>query len=111
MNEADDLKAVIESRHGRTATFVQSVPIRETLPDSTVWEGVVYVFELMGHPKATCAYGWSAPMAGTARPQFVAVLRTGEVGSPLDAIHAALGVGMVRRSCPSLNLESTLGRL
>ena len=35
---------------------MQSVPVRETFDGKTVWEGVVHIFDLIGHPTATHAY-------------------------------------------------------
>ena len=37
---------VVALMHGGTATFVQFVPVRGTFGGSTVWEGVVHVFDL-----------------------------------------------------------------
>jgi hypothetical protein len=36
--------------YGGSATLSQSVPVRETFEGKTVWEGVVHVFDLTGHP-------------------------------------------------------------
>lgn len=55
-----ELKHAIEVQHGGTATFVQSVPVKETFDGATVWEGSVHVFDLVGNPKATRAYAWSS---------------------------------------------------
>jgi hypothetical protein len=52
----DDLKTAIESQHGGVATLAQSVPVRETFEGQPIWEGVVHVFDLEGHPTATRAY-------------------------------------------------------
>jgi hypothetical protein len=52
----DRLRKTVELMHGGKATFVQFVPVRETFGGSTVWEGVVHVFDLDGHPTATRAY-------------------------------------------------------
>jgi hypothetical protein len=41
---------------------------------ATVWEGVVHVFDLEGHPKATRAYAWSSPIEGSTKRRFFAVL-------------------------------------
>ena len=49
-DEVDQLKEAVERMHGGAATLAQSVPIRETFEGKTVWEGVVHVFELAGHP-------------------------------------------------------------
>ena len=63
--ECDVLRRAVESQHGGTAIFIQSVPVSETHNDKTVWEGVVHVFDLAGHPKATRAYAWSSPIEGS----------------------------------------------
>ena len=56
---ADQLRRALEAQHGGTATLVQSVPVRESFRDVTVWDGVVHVFDLADHPKAKRAYAWS----------------------------------------------------
>ena len=39
--------------------------VRETFEGKEVWDGVVHVFDLAGHPKATRAYAGSSPVEGT----------------------------------------------
>lgn len=84
-----ELKQAVESRHGGTATLVQSVPVRETQGPETVWEGTVHVFDLAGHPKATRAYAWSYEREGGKR-RFFAVLGIPPINSPRDAVRAAI---------------------
>lgn len=89
--DLDQLKQAIESQHGGTATHAQPVPVRETFEGKPVWEGVVHVFDLAGHPKATRAYTWSSPVEGSeTRRRFYAVLHMGKIQSPLDAVRAAI---------------------
>ena len=57
---------------------------------AVVWEGVVHVFDLTGHPKATMAYAWSSPIEGGDKRRFFAVLHHGLVKSPADAVRAAI---------------------
>jgi hypothetical protein len=38
--------------HGVESTHVQSVPVKEVFESKTIWEGIVEVFDLIGHPKA-----------------------------------------------------------
>jgi hypothetical protein len=71
--DARQLEEAIEVQHGGTATLVQVVPVKETFKGSTVWEGVVHVFDLAGHPKATRAYAWSSPIEGNTKRRFFAV--------------------------------------
>lgn len=86
----DQLKAAVEGLHGGTATLMQSVPVREVFERATVWDGVVHVFRLEGHPKATQAYAWSSPIDGCDKRRMVAVLHLGGIRSPLDAVRAAI---------------------
>jgi hypothetical protein len=88
--EADQLKTAVEHLHGGTATLAQSVPVRETFKGKPVWEGVVHVFDLAGHPTAIRAYAWSSPIEGSTKRRFVAVLHTARVNSPLEAVRAAI---------------------
>ncbi len=87
-----DLKRAVESMHHCKATLAQSVPVRERHGDVTVWEGVVHVFDLTGHPKATRAYAWSSPIEGSDKRRFFAVLHLPPVTSPVEAVRAAIMV-------------------
>jgi hypothetical protein len=84
------LKDAIETQHGGVAFFVQSVPVKETYNGRPVWNGVVHVFDLEGHPKATRAYAWSTPVEGSTKRRFFAVLHIPPITSPLDAVRAAI---------------------
>jgi hypothetical protein len=87
---ASELKRSIETQHGGTATLAQSVPVKETHAGAVVWEGVVHVFDLQGHPTASRAYAWSSPIEGSDKRRFFAVLHQGPVKSPVDAVRAAI---------------------
>ena len=84
------LKRAVEAQHGCTATFIQSVPVKETFEGKTVWDGVVHVFRVDGHPKANKAYAWSSPIEGSDKRRFFAVLHQGPVTSPVEAVRAAI---------------------
>jgi hypothetical protein len=86
----DQLKQAVEGQHGGTATLVDVLPVKEVFDGKTVWEGVVHVFDLEGHPKATRAYAWSSPVERSDRRRFYAVLHLGGIRSPLDAVRAAI---------------------
>ena len=79
----------IKHMHGCAATFVESVPVRETFNGATVWEGEVQVFELRGHPTAKRAYAWSHATEGAKR-RFYAVLHAPPVDSPVAAVRASI---------------------
>ncbi len=85
----DQLKQAVESQHGGTATLLQSVPVRETFRGGMVWDGVVHVFKLEGHARATRAYAWSYEREDGKR-RFFAVLDIPPVMSPVDAVRAAI---------------------
>ena len=87
--EADQLKRAVESQHGGTATLVQAVPVREEFEGKTVWDGVVHVFDLAGHPNAKRAYAWSYERPDGKR-RFFAVLHIPPIDSPVNAVRAAI---------------------
>ena len=92
MGEVDtnQLKQAVEHQHGGTAAFVKAVPVEETFEGQPVWEGVVHVFDLEGHPNATRAYAWSSPIEGSTKRRYFAVLHLGGIRSPQDAVRAAI---------------------
>ena len=89
MTYIDELKAAIKHMHGVDATHVESVPVTETFQGKTVWDGVVEVFELRDHPKATHAYAWITETEKQIK-QHVAVLKIPPVVSPITAVRAAI---------------------
>jgi hypothetical protein len=86
----EQLQEAVELQHGCNARLAQSVPVRERHGEATVWEGVVHVFDLTGHPKATRAYAWSSPIEGSDKRRFFAVLHLPPVMSPVEAVRAAI---------------------
>ena len=92
MNEVstDQIKQAVESQHGGTATFMQSVPVHEEFMGQIVWDGVVHVFKLAGHPNATRAYAWSHAIDGSTKRRFFAVLDIPPIMSPVNAVRAAI---------------------
>jgi hypothetical protein len=85
----DQLKQAVESQHGGKATLLQSAPVREEFNGETVWDGVVHVFTLDGHPAAKMAYAWSYELENGSR-RFFAVLHAPPITSPRDAVRAAI---------------------
>jgi hypothetical protein len=90
MENAAALKHAVEAQHGCTATFVQSVPVTERHDNAIVWEGIVHVFQIHGHPKANKVYAWSSPIDGSDKRRFFAVLHLPPVTSPAEAVRAAI---------------------
>ena len=89
MTYIDELKAAIKRMHGADSTHVESVPVTETFQGRTVWDGVVEVFELHGHPKATHAYAWISETENQIK-RHIAVLKIPPVVSPITAVRAAI---------------------
>lgn len=85
-----DLVKAVEGMHGGQARLAKTIPVQETFQGQPVWEGVVHVFDLDGHPSATRAYAWSSPIEGSDKRRCFAVLHLGGIKSPLDAVRAAI---------------------
>jgi hypothetical protein len=90
MTYIEELQDVIRRLHGVESTHVESVPIKETFQEKTVWEGTVEVFDLRGHPKAPKAYAWAYETDNPKKPRHVIVLHLDPVTSPLLAVRAAI---------------------
>ena len=59
MNEIEELRDVIRKLHKVTAKHVESVHVTEVFQGKTIWDGMVEVFDLHGHPKTHRAYAWT----------------------------------------------------
>jgi hypothetical protein len=86
----DDLQRALEGLHSCLASYREAVQVREDFKGQSVWEGVVHVFDLEGHPKARLAYAWSSPVEGSDRRKFYAVLHIPPVESAEAAVRAAI---------------------
>lgn len=85
------LRDVIHKLHGANAEYVRSVAVREMLRGEIVWDGVVEVFDLTGHPKANRIYAWSHETDDPGNPKrHVTVLHLPLVSSPRTAVQAAI---------------------
>src|SRR5438552_18581305 len=90
-NYIDELKDVIRRLHGAEATHVESVPVKETFQGKTVWEGIVEVFDLHGHPKAAKVYAWAHETDDPQKPvRHVTVLHIHPIKSAQDAVRAVI---------------------
>lgn len=91
MTYLKELRDVIRRVHGVEATYVESVPVKEMFQGRTVWEGVVEVFDLIGHPTAMRVYAWSHDTNDPANPtRHVTVLHSHPIKSAGDAVKAAI---------------------
>ncbi len=91
VNYINELRNVIKNLHGVESKHVESVPVKEVFQGRTVWEGVVEVFELIGHPKAPKVYVWAHDTDNPKQPRrHVTVLHVHPITSPLLAVRASI---------------------
>ncbi|MGH9746625.1 MAG: hypothetical protein ACRD59_11025 [Candidatus Acidiferrales bacterium] len=91
MNHIEELRDVIRRLHGVESKYIESVPVKETFQGKTVWEGIVEVFELVGHPKAPMVYAWAHETDDAANPRrHVTVLHVHPVTSAVLAVRASI---------------------
>jgi len=89
MTPIEELKEAIRKLHGVESTHVTSVPVKEVFNGKTVWDGVVEVFTLHGHPKANTAYAWLHDTGDPEQPfRPVTVLHIHPALSPVAAVRA-----------------------
>ena len=90
-NDIKELGETIHKLHGAKATHTKSVSVKETFEGQTVWDGVVEVFELKGHPKASKAYAWAHDTDDPMHPKrHVTVLHIPPITSPELAVRASI---------------------
>ena len=91
MTYIQELRDVIRRLHGVEAKHIESVPVKETFQGKTVWDGVVEVFELIGHPKAPKVYAWAHDTDDPKQSRkHVTVLHIPPVTSAVAAVRAAI---------------------
>ncbi len=91
----EDICLIVEVRYDCEAKHECSVPVIEMYGKDEIWEGVVEMFALIGHPKAKRCYAWSFA-DDDAQPRYVAVLELPPVYSPHTAVRAAIASGQHR---------------
>jgi hypothetical protein len=86
-----ELRDVIHHLHNAKAKHLASVPVTESFQGKTVWDGVVEVFRLKGHPKTDRVYAWTHATDDPAHPKrHVTVLHIPPVVSPRTAVQAVI---------------------
>ena len=87
----EELRDLIQRMHSVEARHIESVPVTERFQGKTIWEGIVEVFEIVGHPKASRIYAWSHDTDDPKQPKrHVTVLHIHPVTSPILAVRAAI---------------------
>jgi hypothetical protein len=91
MTHIQELRDVIHHLHGATASHLESVPVTEKFQGKTIWDGIVEVFLLEGHPKTDRIYAWAHDTDDPAKPRrHVTVLHIPPVVSPQTAVQAVI---------------------
>jgi hypothetical protein len=87
----EELRDVIRRLHGVESKHVESVPVKETFQGQTVWEGMVEVFEVIEHPKASRIYAWASnPNDPESKRHYITALHIHPVTSAVAAVRAAI---------------------
>ena len=91
MNDASasQLKKVIQVQHGVASTLFKSVRVVKANAKDEDWDGIVHIFDLTNHPNAKRAFAWSSRFAGGRQPRYFAVLQSGQIATPVQAVKAA----------------------
>lgn len=91
MADIEALKKAIKDLHGLDAVHVGSEAVHERFQGKTVWQGVVEIFDVSGHPTATKCYAWSHRTGPVdAHERTVTVLRVPPINSALAAVQASI---------------------
>ena len=111
MTYIEELRDVIRKLHGVESRYVESVQVKEMFQGRTVWEGVVEVFDLIGHPNATRLYAWSHQTDDPKQPRRH-VTRPAPIGhlSVTSCPSRRRSSPGVQRQCPSRSLEKSDAR-
>ncbi len=89
MSHIDELRDVIHKLHGVKATHSESVPVKEVFQGQTVWDGIVEVFHIEGHPLTDRVYAWMHDTGNPDKPKkHVTVLHVDPALSPVKAVRA-----------------------
>jgi hypothetical protein len=89
MDQIARLQDAIKRLHGCESKHLRSVPVKETFKGATVWDGLVEVFSLTGHPSAKVCHAWIVQEENGAE-RYVAVLEVPPVYSPAAAVRAEI---------------------
>jgi hypothetical protein len=89
VKDRERLRRVIRDLHGVESSYLRSERVHETFEGETVWEGMVEVYSLKGHPKAGLAYGWGEDTDDGGR-RYVAILGLAPIRSARDAVLASI---------------------
>ena len=84
MLDVNELKIAVESLHHCSAQYTEQAEVEDVFDGEQVWSGTIATFTLANHPTASACYAWKE----TGR--IFAVLQSGPVDSPLNALRASI---------------------
>ena len=84
------LKQAVEELHDCQASYISSQHVRESLDGRPVFDGMVAIFGVTGHPATNTCYAWSAENPETGQLTIHAVLHYAPIQSSRDAVRATL---------------------
>lgn len=91
MKYINALQEAIKTTHGCDSEHIESVPITETYQEKVIWSGVVEVFSLKSHPKASKCYAWGHHLdTGDKKSRYITVLNILPIDTPLKAVRASI---------------------
>ena len=88
MNDISLIQEAIKETLGCDSHWADSKRVTEKFEGQIAWDGVVEVFDLIGHPKAKRAYGWSYREGDIDKAKVVLGMRP--VNSPQMAVKVAI---------------------
>ena len=104
MTYIEELKDSIRRLHGVESSHVETVPVKESFQEQTIWEGEVEVFELYDHPETDKLYAWTNETDDPDNPErYVTVLHIDPITSPQLAVRAAIVQKYRNRERPKEN--------
>ena len=86
----EELREVIRRVHGVDSEHVRTVAVKETSQGKTVWDGLVEIFKLKGHPSAERAYAWACGTNDPKQPRRHVIVLDSHLKSAQDAVRAAI---------------------
>ena len=85
------VQAAIIQLYNCSATWRETISVRDHFGGQIIWQGNVEVFELNGHPQATRVYGWIYSEGEYDEVERIAaMLEIPPVSSALTAVRASI---------------------
>jgi hypothetical protein len=85
-----DLQTAIKNLYGVKSQYLYSETVAEEFAGTVAWNGIVSLFDLVGHPNAKQCYAWSSPIEGSTKRRYYAVLKLPPIETAADAVRAAI---------------------